>query len=201
MAPNFANPPFNDVRLRQAIPYEKIMPGALFGRITPIWGGPQKIDTVGWPVPSHYSYKLDKAKALVAAATGGAEITTSLLFDAGSATIAEPMAVLVQESLAAIGIKVELNKTPGANFRGELNKKTAPMVINRFGGWLDYADYFFFWKYHGKNSIFNVASYQNKALDTLIDGARFTQDPADYATKIKAMLEMGMNQIPMVPIC
>ena len=80
MAPNFANPPFNDVRLRQAIPYEKIMPGALFGRITPIWGGPQKIDTVGWPVPSHYSYKLDKAKALVAAATGGAAPEPLYLF-------------------------------------------------------------------------------------------------------------------------
>jgi peptide/nickel transport system substrate-binding protein len=205
VALNSALAPFKDVRLRQAvawaIPYEKIMQAALFGRGTPMWGGPQKIDTVGWPVPSHYSYNVEKAKALVAAATGGAGFSTSLVFDAGSATIAEPMAVLVQEALGAIGIKVELNKVPGANFRGELNKKTAPMVINRFGGWLDYADYFFFWNYHGNNSIFNVASYQDKELDALIDGARFTQDPAEYATKVKAMLERGMDQIPMVPIC
>jgi peptide/nickel transport system substrate-binding protein len=205
VALNSALAPFKDVRLRQAvawaIPYEKIMQAALFGRGTPMWGGPQKIETTGWPVASHYSYNVEKAKALVAAATGGAGFSTSLVFDAGSATIAEPMAVLVQEALGAIGIKVELNKVPGANFRGELNQKTAPMVINRFGGWLDYPDYFFFWNYHGNNSIFNVASYQDKELDALIDGARFTQDPAEYATKVKAMLERGMDQIPMVPIC
>jgi peptide/nickel transport system substrate-binding protein len=205
VALNSAHPPFNDVRLRQAvawaIPYEKIMSAALFDRGIPMWGGSKKIETTGWPVASPYSYNIEKAKALVAEATGGAGFSTSLVFDAGSATIAEPMSVLVQEALGAIGIKVELNKVPGANFRGELNKKTAPMVINRFGGWLDYADYFFFWNYHGNNSIFNVASYQNKAMDALIDGARFTQDPAEYAAKVTAFLEMGMDQVPMVPIC
>jgi peptide/nickel transport system substrate-binding protein len=197
--------PFTDVRLRQAVawavPYEKIMQASMYGRGVPMWGGPKDITTTGWPVASFYNTNMERAKALVAEATGGAGITTSLLFDAGSATIAEPMAVLVQESLAAIGIKIELNKIPGANFRGELNKKTAPMVINRFGGWLDYADYFFFWNYHGNNSIFNVANYQNKAMDALIDGARFTQDPAEYAAKVKGFLEMGMDQVPMVPIC
>ena len=123
------------------------------------------------------------------------------MFDAGSATIAEPMGVLVQESLAQIGIKVELNKIPGANFRGELNKKTAPMVINRFGGWLDWPDYFFFWNYHGKNSIFNVASYQNPAMDKLIDGARFATDPAAYETQVRGFLQMGMDEVPMIPVC
>jgi peptide/nickel transport system substrate-binding protein len=144
---------------------------------------------------------MEKAKALVAEATGGAGISTTLIFDAGSATIAEPMAVLVQESLAQIGIKVELSKIPGANFRGELNKKTAPMVINRFGGWLDWPDYFFFWNYHGKNSIFNVSSYQNKDMDTLIDGARFAADDATYASDVKGFLQMGMDQVPMVSVC
>ena len=111
------------------------------------------------------------------------------------------MAVLVQESLGQIGIKVELSKIPGANFRGELNKKTAPMVINRFGGWLDWPDYFFFWNYHGKNSIFNVASYQNKEMDALIDGARFATDDATYATDVKGFLQKGMDEVPMVAVC
>ena len=111
------------------------------------------------------------------------------------------MAVLVQESLAQIGIKVELNKIPGANFRGELNKKTAPMVINRFGGWLDWPDYFFFWNYHGKNSIFNVGSYQNPAMDKLIDGARFAADAATYEADVRGFLQMAMTEVPMIPIC
>ncbi len=54
-------------------------------------------------------------------APGG--FTTSVLFDAGQASVAEPMAVLMKEALAPLGITVELNKVPGANFRGELARR------------------------------------------------------------------------------
>ena len=67
--------------------------------------------------------------------------------------------MLVQESLAQIGIKAEINKIPGANWRTELNKKTLPLYTNVFSGWLDYPEYFFIWCYHGRNSIFNTMSY------------------------------------------
>ena len=43
VALNSPNPPFNDVRVRQAVawamPYEKIMQAAMFGRGVPMWGG------------------------------------------------------------------------------------------------------------------------------------------------------------------
>jgi peptide/nickel transport system substrate-binding protein len=204
VALNSANPPFNDVRLRQAvawaIPYEKLMSAALYGRGVPMWGGGAHVTSAAWPQPSPYHTDLAKAKALVAEAAPNG-IATKLLFDAGSGTIAEPMAVLIQETLAQIGIKVEIEKIPGANFRGELNKKTAPMVINRFGGWLDYPDYFFFWNYHGNNSIFNIASYQNKAMDKLIDAARFAPDKAAYETDVRGFLDLAFADVPMVPIC
>ena len=132
---------------------------------------------------------------------GNAGFDTTLLFDAGSAQYAEPMAVLVKEALAQLNINVEIQKVPGANFRGELNKKTAPMVINRFGGWLDYPDYFFFWNYHGANSIFNVGSYQNKDMDALIDGARFAPDEATYEKDVRAFLEKAFHDLPAIPVC
>ncbi|MCK8783725.1 ABC transporter substrate-binding protein [Roseomonas sp. NAR14] len=203
VALNTAHPPFNDVRLRRAVawamPYERIMAASLFGRGVPMWGGPPEATTLAWPQPTPYRTDLDRAKALVAeAAPNGA--TVSLVFDAGVATIAEPMAVLIKESLGAIGITVELNKVPGANFRGELTKKTAPMVINRFGGWLDYPDYFFFWTLHGNNSIFNASSYQNPANDRLIDAARFAPDRARYERDVLGFLNLFMSEVPMVPI-
>jgi len=136
---------------------------------------------------------------MVAEAGGG--FTTNLLFDAGSGTIAEPMSVLVKESLGAIGINVEIQKIPGANFRGELMKKTAPMVINRFGGWLDWPDYFFFWNLHSSNAIFNTSNYQNKDMDHLIDGARFTQDAAEYARDVQGFLAKAMDEVPFIPVC
>ncbi|MFK4047720.1 ABC transporter substrate-binding protein [Roseomonas mucosa] len=201
-AMNTATGPFTDVRLRQAVawamPYEKIMQAALFGRGVPMWGaegGP----TAAWPQPFPYTTNLEKAKALVQQAAPGG-LTTSVLFDAGQATVAEPIAVLLKEALAPLGINVELNKVPGANFRGELAKKTAPMVINRFAGWLDWPDYYFFWNFHGSNSIFNVASYQNPAMDKLIDEARFTSDPAAYDKAVKGFIGMAMEQVPVVPL-
>ena len=133
-------------------------------------------------------------------AEAGGGFSTTLLFDAGSATIAEPMAVLVKESLAAIGINVELQKVPGANFRGELNKKAAPMVINRFAGRLDWPDYFF-WNLHGSNSVVDVSAYQNAEMDRLIDGARFTGDPARYNASVRAFLAISMAEVPFVAVC
>ena len=41
----------------------------------------------------------------------------------GGATVGEPMAVLTQEALASIGIKVQLNKLPGATWRAALLNK------------------------------------------------------------------------------
>lgn len=57
------------------------------------------------------------------------------------------------------------------------------------------------WKYHGNNAIFNIASCQNKAMDKLIDGARFTADRAEYDTDVRGFLQIGMDEVPMVPIC
>ena len=195
--------PFTDKRVRQAVawamPYEKIMQAALFGRGVPMWGGPAEPASDKWPQPYPYQTDPDRAKKLLAEAGGG--FATRLIFDAGSGTIAEPMSVLIKEALAGIGIELEIEKIPGANFRGELVKKTAPMVVNRFGGWLDWPDYYFFWNLHGSNAIFNTANYQNKDMDKLIDGARFTQDAGEYARDVKGFLEKAMEEVPFVPIC
>ena len=45
-----------------------------------------------------------------------------------------------------------------------LNKKELPLALNRFSGWLDYPEYYFYWNFHGNNSIFNISSYQNRRL-------------------------------------
>ena len=75
VALNSAHPPFNDVRLRQAVafamPYEKIMQAALFGRGLPMWGGPADVTSAAWPQPFPYNTNIERAKALVAEAGGG----------------------------------------------------------------------------------------------------------------------------------
>jgi peptide/nickel transport system substrate-binding protein len=193
--------PFKDVRLRQAVawvtPYEKILQASLFGRGVDMSGGPET-PKPAWPTPFAYKTNVAKAKELVAAAGGG--FKTTLQFDAGNATVAEPMAVLLKEALGAIGIDVEIAKIPGANFRAEIAKKTNPMTLNRFAGWLDYPDYYLFWTMHGNNSIFNIANYQNPELDKLIDAARFASDPAVYEKTVVDFIRLVGRETPMVPI-
>src|SRR5204863_148383 len=81
--------------------------------------------------------------------------------------------------LAQLGIKTTINKVPGANWRTELNKKEMPLYTNVFSGWLDYPEYFFYWCYHGNNSVFNTMSYKSPEMDKLIDGARVAAATGD----------------------
>jgi ABC-type transport system substrate-binding protein len=121
-------------------------------------------------------------------------------FDLGLATVSEPTALLVQEALDHIGIKTTINKIPGANWRGALLKKDMPLIINNFGGWLNYPEYFFFWCYHGQNAVFNTMSYQNAAMDKLIDEARFTSDAARYQELVRGFIGLAFDEVPRVAL-
>ena len=77
-----------------------------------------------WPQPSPYYTDLEKARALLANAGLKDGFETSLGFDLGQSTIREPSALLIQESLGKLGIKVTLNKVPPANWMTAMDKKT-----------------------------------------------------------------------------
>src|SRR4029453_18350860 len=122
-----------------AIPYDKIMESALYKRATRMWGDTDnKASGTGWPQPHGYKYDLARAKQLMKEAGAERGFDTSLSFDLGQGTVSEPACILIQEALAQIGIKVAINKITGANWRAALIKKDLPIVLNRFGGWLNY---------------------------------------------------------------
>jgi peptide/nickel transport system substrate-binding protein len=202
---NVVKPPFNNAKVRQAvayaIPYEKIMDSAMYKRATKMWGdADNKASGIAWPQPTGYSYNLARAKQLMkeAGAEGGFETTIS--FDLGSGTVSEPACILIQEALGQIGIKVAINKIPGANWRAALLKKDMPMILNRFGGWLNYAEYFFFWCYHGQNAVFNTMSYQNPEMDKLIDAARFETDTKKYQADVYGFVNLAFQDVPRIPL-
>ena len=203
VALNTSKPPFDNVKLRQAVawatPYEQIQSNAFFNRAVPMYGG-KGVEAAVWPQAFPYVTDLDKAKALMAEAGFAQGLDTTLAFDTGTATVGEPAAILFQESLAKIGIRVTLEKIPGANWRTTLNKKELPMALNRFSGWLDYPEYYFFWNFHGNNSIFNISAYKNPAMDALIEKARFTNDAAEYETAVKEFIALCMSDVPVVPL-
>ena len=202
---NVKNPPFNNPKVRQAvahaIPFEKIFGSAVFERGVLLAGNPIAKLTQGHDlVKSPYKYDIAKAKALMAEAGATNGFETTLSFDQGFATTNEPMAVLVQESLAQIGIKTTINKIPGSNWRNMLLKKELPLYLNAFGGWLNYPEYFFFWNYHGQNAVFNTSSYQSQDMDKLIDAARFESDPKKYMELVRAFTKLAVADVPRVPV-
>jgi peptide/nickel transport system substrate-binding protein len=200
---NTARAPFNNVKVRQAVawalPYDKMFENAFYKRGVRMDGGSNTPKAPVWPQPHGYKTDIAKAKALMAESGVGA-IETQLSFDLGSATIAEPAAILVQEALAQIGIKLTINKIPGATWRAALLKKDMPIIINRFGGWLNYPEYFFFWCYHGQNAVFNTMSYQNATMDKLITNARFAESKVLYDGMVKDMIAMSNEEVPRIPL-
>lgn len=202
---NVTKPPFDNVKIRQAVayalPYDKLYENAIYRRAEKLYGAPStKVTSTAWPQPTGYVTDLAKAKALMAEAGAAGGLETTLSFDLGSGTISEPMAILVQESLAQIGIKARIEKIPGATWRAALLKKDMPMIINRFGGWLDFPEYFFFWCYHGQNAVFNTMSYQNAKLDKIIANARFAESKTLYDSFVRDMIQIAYDEVPRVPL-
>ena len=205
---NTTKPPFNNVKVRQAvayaIPYQKIMDAVLYGIARPLYGAAtNKATSSDWPQVHGYNTDMAKAKQLLVEAGYPQGFDTTLSYDLGAAAINEPLSILVQELLGQIGIRATINKVPGANWRGELLKKEMPMISNFFSGWLDYADYFFYWCYHGQNALFNTMSYKNPTMDQLINAAR-TQaaegDMSAYDTSAKAFVDIAFDEVPRIPL-
>lgn len=199
-----SKPPFDNPKVRQAVayvlPYDKIMHSAFYGRAVPLYGNKKQVTGSDWPVATPYVTDVEKAKALMKEAGMEAGFETTLSFDLGQGTVSEPMAVLMQEALAQINIKTAISKVPGSNWRAALLKKDMPLIINRFGGWLNYPEYFFFWNYHGQNAVFNTPSYQNPEVDKLIEAARFETDKKKYAQQVKGFIDIAYKDAPRIPV-
>lgn len=197
---NTTKPPFDNVKVRQAIayalPYQKIMDVAVYGQGVPLFGGSKG----GWPRATEYNTNITKAKQLLAEAGLKEGFSTTLSFDQGLSLISEPIALLVQESLASFGITTTIEKIPGANWRAALLRKDMPLIVNNFGGWLNYPEYFFFWTYHGQNAVFNTMSYKNPALDALINSARFETNPTAYNQQIESAIATAYTEVPRIPL-
>jgi len=198
--------PFDNAKVRQAIsyaiPYKEILASALYGRGVGMFAGDAaKPYAPTWPVPIKYTTDLAKAKALLAEAGYPNGFKTTLSFDLSEATVREPTAILIQESLKKIGVELTLEKVPGSNWFAQMASKTMPMVIAEFYGWLDYPEYFFFWNFDGKNNaVFNTANYTNPALDEQIEIARFAADDKTYKASLQKMVDIVMTELPRIPL-
>ncbi|MGB0682197.1 MAG: ABC transporter substrate-binding protein [Magnetovibrionaceae bacterium] len=203
---NLTFEPFKNKKVRQAMayamPYDQIYKQAAFERGIPMWGGKSFTpETIEWPQPFPYDTDLDKAKALLVEAGYADGFEVPLSFNLGLAQWSEPMTLLVQESLAKIGVKATIDKIPGANWRtAALVEKRLPMHVKNFGGWLNYPDYYSFWVYQ-KGRLFNSMNYHNEEVEKITDATLHLEvDHPDYEANIKKLLSIFFEDVPLIPI-
>lgn len=173
-------PPFDNKLVRQAFsyaaPYEEVLKDVFLGLgrqekspiadIYPDWTGQY------W----QYETNLDKAKQLLQQAKFDFSRSVPLYYDAGS-PYDGGIAILMQSSLAKIGVKVQLNKTPTATYYAQLVKRAYPFFFFFDSAFVPDPGYNSF-LYMNSRSFVDYANYNNPQADRLIEEGLQTVDQA-----------------------
>lgn len=196
--------PFDNVKVRQAIcaalPYEDMFQASLFGRGFRLYGAKWETPPSStFPAPMPFNTDPAKAKQLLTEAGFPNGFKTSFAFSVGAASVNEPVAALLKEALGKIGIEVEIQKKPDAEFNTGESDKTLPFFIDAATAWLPATDYFFR-LYFTRDQRWNFASWKNTEMETISAAARFERDEAKYDAEGKQMIALYTENVPLVTL-
>ncbi|MBC7258161.1 MAG: ABC transporter substrate-binding protein [Chloroflexi bacterium] len=190
-------PPFDNVKVRQAIsygiPYQTILDKVLYGYGQRAYSPIPK----GMPLhnPSFWNYETDTAK------------TAQLLKEAGVSNLKLELsvrqsipwdvdaAVWIQASLAEAGVDVTVNRMTDADFFDKLNKHELPFFIHDWYSWGN--DPAFQLTFLLKCGAFtNYADYCNPRVDELIEQATWTVDQAARQKMLDEAQQIIVSEAP-----
>ncbi|MBW2057284.1 MAG: ABC transporter substrate-binding protein [Deltaproteobacteria bacterium] len=190
---NQAFEPFKSKHVRQAIqwamPQDDIVKLAYYGQAIP-WKATipsmyPGVDTSGFP----YSYNLEKAKECLKKGGYPEGFQVDLYYNADFAAH-ETTAVLIKDSLAKIGVKVNLRKTPAGSFNAGVLARKFPFSL-----WNDYpciADPFYSYILMYLSTNYHCyENYNNPEADRMmLEGNDIvdTEKRYEYAKKLERLL-------------
>ncbi len=198
---NTAVAPFTDVRVRQAIalalPYDTFVDEVMYGYAEPSTGiVPGGMETHSDEAGA-FETDVAAAEALLAEA-GVGDFSTTLSFKQSSA-VESRAAVYIQSALAEIGITVEVNPLPDAEFTQRTTARDLELYLNNFLGWG--ADPFYQMKsLVGSGAGTNFNNYANTELDALIQSGFETQDAAQRAEISAQAQALIHDEMPIIPV-
>lgn len=176
---NVTQPPFDNVKVRQALtyaaPYQQIVDGIFKGRAK-LSAGPIPVDGK-FHDSSLWTYSEDQAKAKELLKEAGLEngFEFSLSIAEGNTTT-EQIAILLQSAFAEIGVKMNIDKQTSAAFAEGLGQLKHQAWMRDLLWYVDDAGYtgVLFFK---TGAVVNWTGYSNPDLDKLIDEMVVTTDP------------------------
>ncbi len=194
---NLNSPPFDDKRVRQAIsmaiPYDAIFENVIFGY------GLQPTS----PIPEGMEGHTDE---FFVYGEGDLQAARSLLADAGHSQGLEvdltvpqedqtrvDAATWVQSGLAEIGITVNINAVPTAEFSELINSHELPFFIQEWYSWGNDPFYQLTWNFKC-GSFPNFVNYCNEELDAIIDAGTFSRDPQERAELARQAQEILLDE-------
>lgn len=175
---NTEEPPFDDVRVRQAIAYainrDNLAMAGAFGNAQPTQD----------PIPSSstwdfgyapYEQDLDQARALLAEA-GYADGFEMEIMPTTQYEESVRMAQVIQANLGQLGITASINTLEWAEWLETQGRGEYDTYVCSWNGLVDPDD--FFYAQHKTGEVFNFTGYSNPTVDELLEQGRTTQDPA-----------------------
>ncbi len=171
---NTAKPPFNDVRVRQALNYalnrQEIVQAALFGAGVP--GGPLSPALKDWAVDvkDYPCYASSAAKAQELLKAAGVAMPVALTMLVLPRQDIRDIAQVVQAQLNKAGFKVELKIPELGQFIQDWRNSNFDIFASTNAGSADPDDYFYRTFRTGGST--NVFKYTNADLDQLLDDGR-----------------------------
>lgn len=201
MVMNVQSKPFDDVRVRQAlahaIPQEEIFKSVFLGRGTKLFGGPEEANGATFPQRQSFAYDPKRTRELLAEAGYPDGLDTTLSLCTCKAEYFENLAVALKDYLGRVGIRVTIDKLPGARF-GELQTaKQMPLYLENQAAWLNLPDYWIRIFYRG-NTRSNFSGYANPSLDPLLTKADDATSGAEYDEAIRKMIAIVNRDVPLL---
>jgi peptide/nickel transport system substrate-binding protein len=197
---NNVRPPFDDVRVRQAVNYlvprDDIAKTVYYGTARPTRSPVSEIYPGFTATDFPYNYDPEKAKKLLAEAGLAHGFKTQLAYRVGD-EIEEQIAVILKTSFAKVGIDLELAKMPEAVLKSRFTKQELPMFFWRDMAIVPDAAYAAnLWL--NSASLANYARFKDSTIDDLINHALTSTDEAERVANMQRVQHIAVKQAPWI---
>ncbi|MCC6790315.1 MAG: hypothetical protein IT336_01450 [Thermomicrobiales bacterium] len=200
LALNTTMPPFDNVKLRQAVAWAIDRPTIL----QLAYSGVGEVANEAFPTASTWYTGVDpyaagpdveKAKALVA--ESGFDVNTTIeMLSLPQFPELQRTAEIVKEQLEEIGLKVDLKQTEVTIWLDAFINRGYQITTAYQQGILDPDDFYYLTLHGGEPR--NFTGYANPAADAPLEEARFTSDQATRKQLYTQALEVILNDAPVI---